>query len=79
MARGRVRVYGGAVDEEMRVAVVGAWTSDALARRIKQLLAEHQVGRDDLVSVSHARSGIFGAVIANGPLSAVVVWRERLH
>jgi sugar/nucleoside kinase (ribokinase family) len=61
----------------MRVAVVGAWTSDGLARRIKRLLTEYNVDRDDLISVSHGRSGIFGAVIANGPLSAVVVWRER--
>jgi hypothetical protein len=63
--------------DELKVAVVGAWTSDGLARRVKRLLVDESVEASDVVSVSHGRTGIFGAAVANGPLSALVVWRSR--
>ena len=61
---------------EYRVAMLGAWSTDRLARKLKQMLTERAVPPENIVSITHARSGLVGAAVGTGPFSVLVVWTE---
>jgi hypothetical protein len=63
--------------DRLGVAAITAFTPSGLAKKVKQLLRENNVQPEDVVSISHARSGFLLAVLfLQVPYSALVVFQR---
>jgi hypothetical protein len=60
----------------LRTAGIKAWTAREMARDVKRLFVEFDITRDQIVAISHGRSGVLAGFIFQPPYSVLVVWDD---